>query len=153
MFGPRFWLLSGLCALGSAAIVGVPTVLIPTSLFHRMTPTSPTDYAIWAISSLLVGPLITLAILYPAPGHSETLRQVGAGERRSIGGMLLSLFSVGCPICNKVVVFLLGVSGAMTLFNPLRPFLGVAAVVLLATTLVFRIRTLLVGCALPLQPQ
>ena len=67
--------------------------------------------------------------------------------------MLLSLFSVGCPICNKAVVFLLGVSGAMTLFNPLRPFLGVAAVVLLATTLFLRVRTLRVGCTLPLQLQ
>jgi len=46
-----------------------------------------------------------------------------------------SFFSVGCPVCNKLVVLLLGIGGAMTFFNPLLPFLGMASIVLLGVTL------------------
>ncbi len=35
----------------------------------------------------------------------------------------------------------------MTFFNPLRPFLGIASIVLLAVTLFLRVRVLRHGCA------
>lgn len=62
---------------------------------------------------------------------------------------MLSFFSVGCPVCNKVVVLLLGLGGAMTIFNPLRPFLGLASIVLLGITLFLRVRVVRYGCRLP----
>lgn len=149
MFGIRFWGLSVLYTLGAALFIGVPTVLIPNPLFVRMTPTSPLDYAILTISILLLGPLLALATLYPvsAPGAS---RLAGTGPWRAYGGGLLSFLSVGCPVCNKVVVLLLGFSGAMTFFNPLRPWLGGAAMSLLGITLFLRIRVLRHGCPVPL---
>ncbi len=64
---------------------------------------------------------------------------------------MLSFFSVGCPVCNKVVVLLLGLGGAMTMFNPLRPFLGLASIVLLSLTLFVRLRAFRYGCRLPAQ--
>ncbi|MDQ2905947.1 MAG: hypothetical protein M3Y81_20690, partial [Chloroflexota bacterium] len=85
--------------------------------------------------------------------HSKALPKKGAsanmltGGRRVLAGFFLSFFSVGCPICNKLVVFLLGLGGAMTFFNPLRPFLGIASIVLLAVTLFLRVRVLRHGCA------
>ena len=142
MFGMRFWGLSVLYAVGAALLIGVPTVLIPNSLFLRMTPTSLQDYAIWGSTAVLVGPVMALATLYPV-GAPTSIRTGGV---RAFIGTLLSYFSVGCPICNKVVVFLLGVSGTMTFFNPLRPLLGATSLVLLAVTLWLRIRVLRHGC-------
>jgi hypothetical protein len=55
----------------------------------------------------------------------------------------LLLGAIGCPICNKIVVFILGVSGALTYWAPVQPFLGAAAVALLAWTLHLRIRPML----------
>ncbi len=52
----------------------------------------------------------------------------------------------GCPVCNKVVVLLLGLGGAMTFFNPLRPFTGLASIVLMSVTLFMRVRVLRYGC-------
>ena len=149
MFGIRFWSLSVFYTLGAALVIGVPTVLIPNALFVRMTPTSPLDYVIWAISILLLGPLLALTTLYPMSAQGAS-RLAGTGPWRAYGGGLLSFFSVGCPICNKVVVLLLGVSGAMTFFDPLRPLLGVAAMSLLGVTLFLRIRVLRHGCPVPL---
>lgn len=141
MFGVRFWGLSVLFAGGVALLIGIPTVLISNHWFIRMTPTSSQDYIIWILSALLIGPVIALALLYPM---KQDVQKAGGG--RAMVGTILSLLSVGCPVCNKVIVFLLGFSGAMTFFNPLRPFLGIASVVLLATTLFLRVRVLRFGC-------
>ena len=44
----------------------------------------------------------------------------------STGGGMLSMFAVGCPACNKIAVILLGTSGALNLWAPVQPVLGVA---------------------------
>ncbi len=150
LFGFRFWSLSVLYAAGCALLLGIPTRLIPTPLFSRVVPTSPQDYAIWIVSALLLGPLLSLMTLYPMPSPKAA---PGKGSRawtgRAFGGALLSFFSVGCPVCNKVVVLLLGLGGAMTIFNPLRPYLGLASIVLLSVTLFLRVRVVRHGCRLP----
>lgn len=73
----------------------------------------------------------------PAPGAK--------GGGRAAGGGILSFFAVGCPICNKLVVALLGASGALTYFGPVQPLLGLLGLTLLATTLLIRLRAL-VAC-------
>jgi predicted membrane protein len=149
MFGIRFWAVSLAFSMGTALIIGIPTVLIPNSFYTRMVPTSPQDYVIWVLSVVLLGPVLALAFLFPDPASKETLRAIGSGNIRAASGGILSFLSVGCPICNKIIVALLGVSGAMSIFNPIRPFLGIAAVVILAVTLYLRVQSLRHGCALP----
>jgi len=145
----RFWLVATLYTIGSALFIGLPTRLIPNNFFTRMTPTSPRDYVIWGITAALFGPTLALSTLYPATSLRETWRQIGSGDLRAMAGAVLGFFSVGCPVCNKLVVLALGVSGAMSIFDPLRPFLGAAAILTLGLTLFLRLRSLLYGCALP----
>lgn len=57
-----------------------------------------------------------------------------------MGGALLSVLAVGCPVCNKLVVLLLGVSGALSWFAPAQPLLAVLSVILLAFGLRRRLR-------------
>jgi len=147
MFTIRFWFFSLLFALGAALLLGIPTVLIPNPFFSRMTPTSTQDYIIWIISVILMGPVITLSALYPV---ANTAKHSYTGNGRTFASTVLSFFSIGCPICNKLVVFLLGIGGAMTFFNPLRPFLGIASILLLTVTLVLRLRVLRSGCPVPI---
>src|SRR6266487_354714 len=152
MVGFRFWSLSALYTAGSALLLGIPTRLITTPLFSRVVPTGPQDYVIWIVSALLLGPLLSLMTLYPRPSQKTTPgKRSRAGTGRAFGGVLLSFFSVGCPVCNKVVVLLLGLGGAMTIFNPLRPFLGLASLILLGVTLFLRVRVVRYGCRLPAQ--
>jgi hypothetical protein len=152
MFGFRFWSLSTLYTAASALLLGIPTKLVPTPLFSRMVPTSPQDYVIWMISALLLGPLLSLMTLYPMPTQKVAQEKRSlSGSGRAFAGTLLSFFSVGCPVCNKVVVLLLGLGGAMTIFNPLRPFLGLASIALLSITLFLRLRAVRYGCSLPAQ--
>jgi hypothetical protein len=146
MLSWRFWSVSAFYTLGAALLIGIPTVLIPNQLFSRMTPTAWQDYVIWLMTALLVGPVMALATFYPAMPR-QTLQTGGV---RAWVGVMLSFFSVGCPICNKIVVLLLGLTGAMTFFNPLRPFLGIASILLLAITLWLRIRVVQFGCPINL---
>jgi len=122
--------------VGLAALaMGVPTGIVRTSFYTRMTPVTWWDYPVWAVSAVLVG--LTAATYVRVRGAAP------AGvdrSRRTIGATLLSTFAVGCPICNKLVVALIGVSGALSYWAPLQPVLGVLSIALLLTGLVVRLR-------------
>ena len=118
----RFWLRVAAFTAISGAAIALPARLIPNDLFQRMTPTRPLDYFFWIVGSLLVGLLLALP---------RTRRTESSGL---LGGIATGL-AVGCPVCNKVVVALIGVAGAVDVFAPLQPILGLAALGLMAWTL------------------
>ncbi len=134
-----FGLASGstaiLAATATGLAIGIPTRLIVNSWFIRMTPTRPQDYAVWVATSMLIGVIA---------GSYLATRSNRSGYRVMSGG-LASYLAVGCPICNKVVVSLLGVSGAMSYFAPAQLYIGIGSVLLLSWTLILRARAL-AGC-------
>lgn len=128
-FGIRGWLIAAAAALGSAVLIGIPSVLIRNSFYIRMTPPRTQDYVFWVLSVLLLGLIAgTYAVEVPTefdvPGTA-----VGGG---------LSYLAVGCPVCNKLVILFLGTSGALTFFAPAQLFLGIGSVLLLGWTLLLR---------------
>jgi hypothetical protein len=131
-----------LAALGTAALIGVPTDVIPNPWFGRQTPVHPYDVIVLTVLSAITGALI---VTYAAAGGSA----VGT-KRAGLGSGVLGWFAVGCPVCNKIVVALLGASGATSTFAPLQPALGAAAIGLAGSALTLRVRALRRGaCALP----
>jgi len=139
-FGVRGWLVALLATVAAAVVTGIPTVMFENPWFVRMTPVRPQDVVVWVASALLIG---LIAGTYAASDSEQ-------GARPAVAGGLLSFLAIGCPICNKVVVLLLGVGGALTLFGPAQLFLGIGSLVLLAWTLMLRTEALAgSGCALP----
>jgi hypothetical protein len=140
----RFWLVSVAGGALAAVAIGLPTVMVPSPFFVRMTPVRPLDYAFWLASAALLGPLLAT---YVAPGaggagpRAACALPAAGGGRTTLGGVL-ALLAVGCPVCNKLVVLALGAGGALTFFAPLQPVLGVASLALLAFTLATRLRAL-----------
>lgn len=139
LFGTRGWLVAAAAGFTTLLVIGVVTAIIDNPLFVRMTPVRAQDYAIWVASGLLVG-LVTATFIGPAPASHEST---------AISGGLLSLLAVGCPICNKLVVLLLGMSGALTVFAPAQLYLGALSVALLAWTFRLRVRAVVRACAVP----
>jgi hypothetical protein len=125
-----------LASTAAAIAMGIPTGVVPSSLYRRMTPVTWWDYPIWAGSALLIGLSVATYVRIAPRG------QPAEGTGRTLGGGVLSAFAIGCPICNKIVVALVGVSGALSYWAPLQPFLGLASVGLLAATLALRLRGL-----------
>lgn len=173
----RHWLVAVGGAVATALVVGVPTAVIPTSVFGRAVPVTWWSYPVLAVVAVLSGLLLATYVREPArpaptngqeaPGAPQapttspsstapvtpaapdaTAGTLDPGQRRGMIAAALSFFAVGCPVCNKIVLLLLGTSGAMTWFAPLQPLLAVAAVAGLAWAL----RTRLAGlrsCPVP----
>lgn len=122
-------------ALVTALVIGIPTGVIETSWYHRMTPVLWWNYPVWVVSSLLTGALVATYVRDP---ELEVPPTQGA---KTFLGSVLTIFAVGCPICNKLVVMAIGASGALTLFAPIQPVLAVGSILLLAYALWARRRT------------
>lgn len=139
-FGVRGWLVAAGGGIGAALLMGIPTVMFENPWFQRMTPTRPRDYVFWIVSSILLG---LIAGTYVRQDRAE-------GERPAMAGGLLASLAIGCPVCNKIVVLLIGASGALTYFGPAQIVLGAVSVALLVWTLLLRAEAVVGGaCALP----
>lgn len=142
--GRRQWIVAAAGAFAAALLMGLPTDVVPNPFYTRMTPIVWWDYPVWALSALLAG-LVLATYVRRAP--------VGSPGGAAFGGGLLSFFAVGCPICNKLVVALLGVGGALTFFAPVQPYLAAAGLALLTGSFAFRLRQLARCPVLPPRPE
>ena len=125
------WASVALVSCVAAVLLGVPTGVIPSSFYHRMTPVLWWNYPVWALSSVLTGLVVATYVRRRADGP--------AAGRATAGGML-SVFAIGCPVCNKLVVALIGLSGALNLWAPIQPLLGLLSLALLSIALRARLR-------------
>ena len=94
---------------------------------------------VWIASSLLSGLLVAVATSVRARACPPRRRRADAA-----GGVGLALgwLAVGCPTCNQLVVGFLGVSGALSYFAPVQPWLAGASLALLIGALAWRLRAL-----------
>lgn len=139
----RFLVAAALGTVAFAIVLGVPSAVIPNPFFVRMTPTEPMNVAVWLISAPLAGLLIATYVVRDGVA-SDPHANAGTG-RMTLGGIGAYL-AIGCPICNKIIVAALGVSGALNVFAPLQPLIGAMSIALLAGTLAWRLRMRARGC-------
>ena len=142
---PSALLYGALGAAFATLTIGIPTDVIPNGFFSRMTPVRTQDYAFLAITALLAG---VLAASYALPRTRACSIEQG---RTTLGG-LLAFLAIGCPTCNKIVVLLLGTSGALTIFEPLQPLLALASFALLLLAIWVRWRPVFEPSAISCQP-
>lgn len=117
-------------AVLSAAVVGLPTDVLDNPLFGRMTPVRWWEYPVLALTALLTG---LWAGIRTGDGNAP-------GSGRAIGGSFLSVLAVGCPVCNKIVVALLGTSGALGIWAPIQPVVAVLSLAGLTAAVAVRRR-------------
>lgn len=125
------WKRAAVAVCVCAVLVGVPTDVIDTLLFTRMTPVRVWEYPVLVLTASLTGAWFLLA--------GRAAEREGPGST-VFGPSLLSALAVGCPLCNKIVVGLLGVSGALGLWAPVQPLLGTFSVMLLVGAVTVRWR-------------
>ncbi len=106
-------------------LFALPSAMISNPFFIRMTP--PTKYE-WFI-------LITTAILggiYIGLYYYKKQQQNTKATCAATSGSFLGFLAYGCAFCNKILIFILGVSGVMTYFLPIQPYLGALGIILLS---------------------
>lgn len=130
---PRRWLVALVGAVLTVISIAVPTAMIANPVFGRAVPVTA-----WAWPALLAAAALSGLLLATYVRGPDRADQVSA--RTGAAGAALTFFAVGCPVCNKLVLVLLGASGAMQWFAPVQPVLAVAAIGLLAWALRSRLR-------------
>lgn len=139
----RRWLLALAVAVAYAAGAGLATDVIAGPVATRVVPPTWWSYPVLALTAGLGG-LIAASYL-----RSSTQP---AAQGRTVGGGLLSVLAIGCPACNKLVILALGTSGALNIWAPLQPLIGIASIVLLGWALHVRL-TGEESCPLPAAPR
>lgn len=91
----------------------------------------------WSYPTLVVIAVLSGLLLatYVRPSGDVIVDAQDRPARRGAAAGVLSLFAVGCPVCNKLVLVALGSSGAMTWFAPAQPLLAAASIAGLAWAL------------------
>ena len=138
------WIITVSVALLTYFLIALPAAVVKNPIFGR--DTEPTD---WSITVIVITSILTglLSATYVKNEFSdENPRQLKIGS----AGTLLSFFAVGCPVCNKLVLFALGYSGAIQYFAPIQPYLALAGIALLMFSLRMRLNNEF-SCALPIQ--
>lgn len=120
---------AGAYAFATALFIGLPTDIIPNPFFGREVPVRPWEYPVLIATVALT--FIWFAVQAPRRPKDDT---------RLAGGLTLALFAVACPVCNKIVLLLLGASGAMSWWAPIQPYAAAIALGALALALWLRIR-------------
>ena len=87
--------------------------------FVRMTPVGPWELGATVLTALLAG--VTSAFWVPAC----RLRTSGTGG-------MASFLGIACPTCNKILMLVFGGPALLAWFDPLRPYLAAAGVVIMA---------------------
>lgn len=136
---------------------GLVTAIIPNPVFARQVPPEPFAIWTWILSAPLMG--LVMATYTSPPGPSAvTLVSLGpesaaVAERRSttLGSVagLGAFLAIGCPVCNKIALLLLGASGAMSIYAPIQPLIAAASLGLLVATVAWRLRLRARGGACP----
>lgn len=110
-------------SIGFFILLGSISAIITNPFFNRMTPIFFFDWIILILTSLLVG--IYVGLYYYIKNHKNLSNSC------AVGGGILGFLAFSCPVCNKLILFVLGFSGAMTYFAPIQPFLGIFGILLL----------------------
>lgn len=121
-----------IAAVVTFVALGIPADIIENSVFGRPIPVRAIDVVILAVSAVLTGLIVGLR-----PPELPDAPE----DRPMFAGAFVTFFAVGCPVCNRLVVSLIGTSGALNWFRPLQPVLGLLAVGLLLVALHRRVRT------------
>jgi hypothetical protein len=116
--------------------------VIPNPWFTRQIPVDAFDVLVLIALSVLTGALAATYALASGP--------TAAAGRSGIGSGIVGYFAIGCPVCNKIVIGLIGTSGAAGWFADAQPFLGAVAISLAAAALIVRVRAIRRGaCSVP----
>lgn len=141
----RFLVWTAAWGVSAALAFGLVAAIIPNPVFGRQVPPEPFAIAVWLLSAPLmgiVGATRSSPSAVPAAARPLAPTSAAAGRGATLGtlGSLGAFLAIGCPVCNKVALLLLGASGAMTVYAPIQPFIGAASLALLAGAIGWRFR-------------
>jgi hypothetical protein len=143
----RRWVVAAAVGAGTYLFFGLTTAVLANPVFGRSIPPTPWSGNVLVATAILTGLLTATYVRNDGPApirlQAAGVTRVTPGERTARAGMvgsLLAYLAIGCPVCNKLALILLGTTGAVNVFAPIQPYLGAIGLALLAVALVVRLR-------------
>ena len=127
---------------------GLSTAVLSNPVFGREVPPTPWAPQVLVATAVLSGLLTATYVRNsgPAPirlAATSAIEDSTAGTRTARAGAmgsLLAYLAIGCPVCNKIALLLLGTTGALNIYAPIQPYMGAIGLALLALALIVRLR-------------
>lgn len=116
-------------------IFGIVMALIPNNFFVRMFPPTIIDYIFLFSTSVMLGAYFSLYFY----GKQEVY---GKEDYAAAGGALPSILAFSCPLCNALLVSLLGAATILAFIEPLRPVFGIFGIGILGFALYLKVKNL-----------
>ncbi|MGB3279619.1 MAG: hypothetical protein WBA92_10550, partial [Pseudorhodobacter sp.] len=108
-----------LIGLALFVALGTVTAVWINPFFVRMTPVGPWELGATTLTAILAGVIVGLWV------PQCRLRTSGAGG-------VASFLGIACPTCNKVLILIFGGPALLAWFDPVRPYLAVAGVIIMS---------------------
>ena len=121
--------IASLVGLGFLALLGAVTALIPNPIFTRMVQITTWDYLFLILLPILLSTFIFLKL--------ENKSKDQKNEYTAFGAAFVSIFALGCPICNALLISIFSATALLAYFDPYRPVLGLISSVLLIVAIAF----------------
>jgi hypothetical protein len=106
-------------AAGTFGLLGTVSALWQNPVFVRMTPAGALEVILLALMSALAG----LYVMVKLPACWAGSAQLGG---------VMGFLGIACPTCNKVLMFVFGGQALLTYYEPVRIYVAVAGVAVLA---------------------
>jgi hypothetical protein len=135
-FSRRQWKVAGWSYLAAVLIMGAIGETLPGASAGRVVPVQWWNY----VTLVLSPPLIALiAATFVPPGQP---RKGGRWAKTGTGaGGAAGTLAMACPVCNPLAIPLFGAAGVLSFLAPYRGLIALLSIVLLAVTLLIRLRT------------
>lgn len=100
------------------AVLGTVAAVWANPFFVRMTPVGPWEFGATVLTALFAGVTVALWVPRCRLGTSGT-------------GGVASFLGIACPTCNKILMLIFGGPALLAWFDPLRPWVAAAGVIVM----------------------
>ena len=128
--------MAGWSYLAALLIMGVAGETLPGASAGRVVPIRWWNYVTLVLSPPLIA--LIVATFVPAGPPRRARRRAKAGT--GVGGAAGTL-AMACPVCNPLAIPVFGAAGVLSFLAPYQGLIALLSVVLLALTLLLRLRT------------
>ena len=135
-FSRRQRKLAGWSYLAALLIMGVAGETLPGAAVGRVVPIQWWNYVTLILSPPQIA-LIAATFVPPSqPGKGRRWAKTGTAAGGAAGTLAMA-----CPVCNPLAIPIFGAAGVLSFLAPYRGLVALLSIVLLAVTLLIRLRT------------
>ncbi len=126
------WQVAAVGFVLAFVVIGEVGETLPPANTGRLYPVEWWNWVTLALSAALIG---LIAATFVRPGGRRALAGAGSGSAGTIAAIVMA-----CPVCSPLAIPLLGTGGLLAFLVPDRGWIALASIVLLAITLLLRLR-------------